>query len=76
MATVGRRAAHVIDRPLSLVRCPEGQAPGKCFFQKHAGAGTPKQLGRVMIEEKEGPGEYVFVTDVQSLLALTEGGRV
>src|SRR5439155_15674128 len=53
-------------------RCPEGQAPGKCFFQKHAGAGTPKQLGRVMIEEKEGPGEYVFVEDLKGLLALVQ----
>lgn len=44
---------HVVDRPLSLVRCPDGQ-PGQCFFQKHAGAGTPKSLGRVMVPEKNG----------------------
>jgi bifunctional non-homologous end joining protein LigD len=63
---------HVADRPLSLVRCPEGQAIGKCFFQKHVGAGTPKALGRVAIEEKEGPEEYVFVRDVQGLVALVQ----
>jgi bifunctional non-homologous end joining protein LigD len=63
---------QIIDRPLSLVRCPEGQAAGKCFFQKHTSVGTPKSLGRVTIEEKEGPGEYVFVEDIEGLLALVQ----
>jgi bifunctional non-homologous end joining protein LigD len=63
---------HVVNRPLSLVRCPEGQAAGKCFYQKHAGSGTPKSLGRVTIEEKDGPEVYVFVRDVEGLLALVQ----
>jgi bifunctional non-homologous end joining protein LigD len=63
---------HVKDRPLSLVRCPDGQAAGKCFYQKHVGAGTPKSLGRVPIQEKEGPEEYVFVSDVEGLVALVQ----
>jgi bifunctional non-homologous end joining protein LigD len=63
---------HIVDRPLSLVRCPEGHAAGKCFYQKHAGPGTPKQLGRVMIEESDGPEEYVYVRDLASLLSLVQ----
>jgi bifunctional non-homologous end joining protein LigD len=63
---------HLIDRPLSLVRCPQGQAAGKCFFQKHAGPGTPKSLGRVPIEENDGTVEYVFVRDLESLLSLVQ----
>src|SRR5262249_22303078 len=63
---------HLIDRPLSLVRCPDGQAAGKCFFQKHASAGTPKSLGRVTIAERNGPSEYVFVRDLEGLLALVQ----
>jgi bifunctional non-homologous end joining protein LigD len=63
---------HIVDRPLSLVRCPDGQAVGKCFYQKHAGMWTPKSLGRVPIEEKDGPEEYVFVQDIQGLLALVQ----
>ena len=63
---------QLVDRPLSLLRCPEGQAAGKCFFQKHPGPGTPKALGRVEIEEKEGPEEYVYVRDVEGLLALVQ----
>src|SRR5215469_3275807 len=29
---------HIVERPLSLLRCPEGQGKA-CFFQKHAGTG-------------------------------------
>jgi bifunctional non-homologous end joining protein LigD len=63
---------HVVDRPLSLVRCPDGQAAGKCFYQKHVGVGTPKALGCVPIEEKNGLEEYVFVQDIGGLLALVQ----
>jgi bifunctional non-homologous end joining protein LigD len=31
-------APHVVNRPMALVRCPEGVG-GQCFFQKHAAAG-------------------------------------
>jgi bifunctional non-homologous end joining protein LigD len=63
---------ELADRPLSLVRCPDGQAAGKCFFQKHTSVGTPKSLGRVTIEEKNGPGEYVYVQDAEGLIALVQ----
>lgn len=62
---------YLIDRPLSLVRCPDGQSK-KCFYQKHATAGTPKTLKRVEIEEKEGRSEYLYVTDVDGLLSLVQ----
>jgi bifunctional non-homologous end joining protein LigD len=44
---------HVADRPLSLVRCPEGER-GACFYQKHAAPGVPKQVKRVRIRESGG----------------------
>jgi bifunctional non-homologous end joining protein LigD len=62
---------HIVNRPLSLVRCPDGQT-GQCFFQKHAAAGTPKALGRVMIAEKSGDGEYLYVRDVDGLVSLAQ----
>ena len=59
---------HIIDRPLSLVRCPSGQ--GKmCFFQKHPGAETPPSLLRVPVKEKEGVEEYLVVQDLEGLLS-------
>jgi bifunctional non-homologous end joining protein LigD len=64
---------HLADRPLSLVRCPEGQ--GKtCFFQKHVGSGVPDQLGRVEIAEKSGSETYLVVRDLSGLMALVQIG--
>lgn len=62
---------HVVNRPLSLVRCPDG-ASGKCFFQKHGAAGTPKELGRVEIAEKDGKDEYLFIRDVEGLVSIAQ----
>jgi bifunctional non-homologous end joining protein LigD len=62
---------YVKDRPLSLVRCPDGQT-GKCFFQKHAVPSTPKALRRVEVAERGATVEYVCVEDVAGLLALVQ----
>ena len=62
---------HVVDRPLSIVRCPGG-AGGACFFQKHPGDIAPKELRRVRIRDKSGEEEYVVVEDVKGLVALTQ----
>jgi bifunctional non-homologous end joining protein LigD len=62
---------HVAERPLSIVRCPEGEE-GECFFQKHAGIGTPKELGRVKIQEKRGLGEYLYIRDLPGLVSMAQ----
>jgi bifunctional non-homologous end joining protein LigD len=62
---------HVVDRPLSIVRCPGGSA-GPCFFQKHPGDAALKELRRVRIREKSGDEEYLVVEDVQGLIALAQ----
>ena len=51
---------HLADRPLTLVRCPEGVA-GECFYVKHAGPWAPKALRRITIAEKTKTGEYLTV---------------
>ena len=65
---------HVVGRPLSLVRCPQGH--GKtCFYQKHAAAGTPDTLRRVMIKEKEeGEEPYLYIDDLAGLLSFVQMG--
>jgi bifunctional non-homologous end joining protein LigD len=63
---------HLVDRPLSLVRCPEGQRAGKCFYQKHVRKGTPAALGRVTIAESDGADDYAYVKDLEGLLALVQ----
>lgn len=66
---------HVSNRPLSLVRCPEGRAK-QCFFQKHPGPGTPDTLRRVSIREKDGVEEYVVVDDVEGLVSVAQVGAL
>ncbi len=49
---------HVEDRPLTLVRCPEGYNK-ECFYQKHANDRIPEAVGRVDIPEDEGTATYM-----------------
>src|SRR5262249_13170642 len=44
-------APQVVDRPLALVRCPEGTS-GECFFQKHAAAGLEHARLKAVIDKK------------------------
>jgi bifunctional non-homologous end joining protein LigD len=66
---------HVADRPLSLVRCPQGR-DGECFFQKHVGDTFPEAVGRVAIPEKEGDEAKLYgtVDSVAGLVALVQMG--
>jgi len=61
---------HLVGRPLSLVRCPEGMA-GKCFFMKHATFATPA-LRRVMIREKDAEAEYLIADSASGLIQLAQ----
>lgn len=60
---------HLVNRPLSLVRCPQGRSK-HCFFQKHASGGFPDQLKQVPITEKDGGSEdYIYVEDLAGVIA-------
>jgi bifunctional non-homologous end joining protein LigD len=75
-AAAERMLAYAADRPLSLVRCPQGRA-GQCFFQKHPSEGFPEELRRVPIEEKDGKTEdYLYVTDAAGLVAAVQMGAL
>lgn len=58
---------HVIDRPLSLVRCPDGV--GSCFYQKHGWAGMD---GRYLHLVGDGSEQAVVIHDRDGLLALVQ----
>ena len=58
---------HLVGRPLSLLRCPDGV--GSCFYQKHAWAGMDEaRIKRVTL----GSDEAVVIQDVEGLLALVQ----
>jgi len=62
---------HLARRPLSLVRCPEGQGK-ECFYQKHATSAVPDVVGRVEIPT--GAGTYTYVEDLPGLVAMVQMG--
>jgi bifunctional non-homologous end joining protein LigD len=65
---------HVKNRPLTLLRVPNGVGT-KGFFQKHANDSVPDAVLRVPIEEEKSKREiYMAVKDVAGLVALVQLG--
>jgi bifunctional non-homologous end joining protein LigD len=64
------------NRPISLVRCPQGR--GKhCFFQKHDAGTFGDHVLHVPILEKDGKKEdYLYVADVAGLIACVQMGTI
>jgi len=64
------------DRPISLVRCPQGRAK-KCFFQKHDSGTFGAHVQHVPIREKDGGIEdYLYVQDAEGLVACVQMGTI
>jgi bifunctional non-homologous end joining protein LigD len=75
-AVAARMLPHVINHPLSLLRCPRGSGD-ECFFQKHAQAGFPDALKRVTVEEKSRKrAEYLYVDGIKGLMAAVQMGTL
>jgi bifunctional non-homologous end joining protein LigD len=64
---------HVTDRPLSLVRCPDG-AGKECFFQKRMGLVKPKAIHVKHLKGKEHQEEILTVDNVKGLYELVQMG--
>jgi bifunctional non-homologous end joining protein LigD len=71
---------HVVDRPLTLVRCPAGvrenypastKSPD-CFFMKHSKVWAPPSLRRVRIREKTKVGEYLIADSLPGVVGLVQ----
>ena len=68
-AVAERMLPHIVQRPLSLLRCPQGRAKS-CFFQKHDSGGFPDAMSTVPIIEKDGEAKpYFVVHDVAGVIA-------
>ncbi len=64
------------NRPLTLIRCPQGRAK-KCFFQKHDTGSMGEFVHHVPITEKDGSTEdYLFVDRVEGLLGCVQMGTI
>jgi bifunctional non-homologous end joining protein LigD len=72
-AVAPRMLPHVSQRLLSVVRCPDGRGE-PCFFQRHPIPGSPASIHRFKRREKKTTPDYIFVEDVQGLVALAQMG--
>ncbi|MDG4897731.1 DNA ligase D [Mesorhizobium sp. WSM4976] len=64
------------NRPISLVRCPQGRAK-KCFFQKHDAGSFGDKVHHVGITEKDGHEEpYLYIDDTEGLMTCVQMGTI
>jgi len=64
------------NRPVSLVRCPQGRAK-HCFFQKHDAGSFGEAVKHVPIREKDGHEEpYLYVDDAKGMLTCVQMGAI
>jgi bifunctional non-homologous end joining protein LigD len=64
------------DRPVSLVRCPQGRAK-HCFFQKHDAGSFGDAVRHVPIKEKDGSTEpYLYLDDAKGILTCVQMGAI
>jgi bifunctional non-homologous end joining protein LigD len=71
-AVAERMLPYIANRPLSLLRCPQGRAK-YCFFQKHDTGGFPDAMKSLLIAEKDGGKEdYFYIEGLDGLIAGTQ----
>jgi bifunctional non-homologous end joining protein LigD len=63
---------YIQNRPVSIVRCPEG-VENPCFFQKHRGPGMPESLERKTSGEKE---PLITAPTAKDILSLVQFGAI
>ena len=68
---------HILQRPVSLVRCPSGKVED-CFFQRHAFAGMPAEVETFVSkrEKDEEERNYLVIADAAGFLALAQFGVI
>jgi bifunctional non-homologous end joining protein LigD len=66
---------HVANRPLTLVRCPDGVGK-ECFYQRHLGMGASpgdlKQFDRL----RSSKGKYLYLDSKNGILSAVQNGAV
>ena len=75
LAVADRLLPHLENRPLTLVRCPNGWNR-QCFFQKNADASVDPSIERVEVTTSDGPAQYMMANRVEALIALTQMGVI
>jgi len=64
---------EVLERPLTLVRCPVGHGEG-CFYQRHPDVGLPAAVRRFPHAIKHEEFEFLYIDSAEGLIALAQMG--
>lgn len=70
-----RMAPFIVNRPLALVRCPDGVTE-QCFFQKHVWKGLSHLVGRVVDPMDRDGGPLIVIEDLNGLIELVQAGAL
>jgi bifunctional non-homologous end joining protein LigD len=70
-SVASRLLPFIADRPLSIVRCPDGLS-AECFFQKHVGRYAIPGIDVVMIDESTGRNPYAVANRAEALVGLAQ----
>jgi bifunctional non-homologous end joining protein LigD len=66
---------HIVQRPLSLLRCPSG-IDKQCFFQRNAGKGLGRDVHPFEFSNKGKNYEYLYIEDEKGLLEVVQMGAI
>jgi bifunctional non-homologous end joining protein LigD len=66
---------HVKDRPLSLVRCPDG-AEGECFYQRHLMMGASPGNLQTVKRERSSKGAYIYAATLDAVVSAVQNGAI
>jgi bifunctional non-homologous end joining protein LigD len=64
---------HLKGRPLTLVRCPEGQGK-QCFYQRHTRDAVSDAIHPIAVREKGATVHYLSVDSLPGLVSLVQMG--
>lgn len=59
------------ERPLSLLRCPDG-SQGECFFQKHHADSLGDHVHAIALKQKSGREQYLYVDSIEGVIDLVQ----
>ena len=62
---------HVANRPLTLVRCPDG-AEKQCFYQRHLGMGTSPGDLKTFERLRSSKGRYLYLDSKRGILSAVQ----
>jgi bifunctional non-homologous end joining protein LigD len=66
---------QIINRPLSLLRCPSGIG-GECFFQRNPGKGLGADIKPFAFRHKGKKYEYLYIENEKGLLEVVQMGAI